>query len=385
MRNHSAISLSGALLLICLVRPLCAQQTDDDPIAPVLRPHLTTTVDVMLETYRHQRKYTDEDFPLSAGEFDRFRSDVVESFVSTLGLQAWTVHNPHGKETPLDGRFVDKLLRTIQHHGIDMEIHVINIPETGMTVPAVVCLPEGSGRSPGICVFSGHSQNGLRDLVLDLDSYQAGVAVRLAKAGFVTIAVEKIDAGYLSRDGISGVDENPVTTFGLYWGRLTRAHQLMACVAAAEILAADPRVDETRIGATGVSLGGWLSVQTALLSDRIQAVADFGVKTVTVPPGMQADTFNGMRDPCHILPGMLSICDRNLMSLVYCPRPMLAGHGRKDASSNAQGPVHYRAIYEKQYAELGFADRYEYRIHDGGDTMPAEIAIEYFKRQFGNE
>jgi hypothetical protein len=71
------------------------------------------------------------------------------------------------------------------------------------------------------------------------------------------------------------------------------------------------------------------------------------------------------------------------MSLAYCPRPLLAGHGRRHATSNAQGPVHYRAIYEQQYAELGCAGRYEYRVHDGGDTMPAEVAIDYFRRQLG--
>jgi hypothetical protein len=222
----------------------------------------------------------------------------------------------------------------------------------------------------------------LRDLVLDLNSYQSGVAVRLAKAGFVTVAVEKIDTGYLSRDGVSGVDEDPVATFGLYWGQPVRAHQLMACVAASEILAAHPRVDESRIGATGVSLGGWLSVQTAMLSDRIKAVADFGVKTVMAPDSMTADQFKGMGDLCHILPGMLSVCDRNLMSLAYCPRAMLAGHGRRHATSHAQADAHYRALYEKQYAELGASGRYEYHIHDGGDTMPAEIAVDYFTRRF---
>ena len=71
------------------------------------------------------------------------------------------------------------------------------------------------------------------------------------------------------------------------------------------------------------------------------------------------------------------------MSLAYCPRPLLAGHGRKHARSHAQALAHYQTLYERQYAELGFANRYEYRIHDGGDTTPADVVVEYFKRQFG--
>ena len=123
-------------------------------------------------------------------------------------------------------------------------------------------------------------------------------------------------------------------------------------------------------------------MQTALLSHRIGAVADWGVKTVTVPPGMSGAQFNGMADLCHILPGMLSVCDRNLMSLAYCPRPMLAGHGSRHKTSHAQGPRHYRDLYQEQYARLGHRDRFEYHVHDGGDTMPVDVTVSYFKRQF---
>ena len=154
----------------------------------------------------------------------------------------------------------------------------------------------------------------------------------------------------------------------------------MACLAASEILANHPQVDDTRSGAAGVSLGGWLSVQTALFSDRIRAVADFGMKTLTVPPGTAADAYGGIKDLCHIIPGLLSLCDRNLLSLAYAPRPMLAGHGRRDASSHAQHEEHYRNLFQCQYEALGAGDDYSYHIHDGGDTMPEEAVIDYFRR-----
>ena len=146
---------------------------------------------------------------------------------------------------------------------------------------------------------------------------------------------------------------------------------------------AHPRVDETKLGATGVSLGGWLSMQTAVLSDRIAAVADFGRKTVAIPPGMTAKQFRGMTDLCHIIPGMAAICDRNLLSLAYCPRPLLAGHGRKDAGSHRQGPVHFKSVFAGQYRKLGKGSRFQYHVHDGADTMPEKIVVEYFREVFG--
>ncbi len=213
------------------------------------------------------------------------------------------------------------------------------------------------------------------------DFNQQGVAVRLARAGFVSIAVEKIDTGYLSRHGTDGNDETAAATLMLGWGNVLRSHQLCACLAATEILAAHPRTDETRIGAAGVSLGGWLAVQTALLNDRIAAVADFGRKTRSVPLDVAANRYAGQGDLCHIIPGMLHICDRNLMTVAIAPLPMLAGHGRKDAGSHREYLASFRAICEAQYRELGASDRYTYLIHGGGDTMPSQDVIEWFQEK----
>ena len=87
----------------------------------------------------------------------------------------------------------------------------------------------------------------------------------------------------------------------------------MATVAAAEILAAHPRVDETRIGATGVSLGGWLAMQTALLSDRIKAVAEYGTKTVYLGDDVRPQDYTGVNDIRHIIPGTFHLGDRNML------------------------------------------------------------------------
>ena len=379
--RHLCLALFGWL---CLGVPsvLLAEESLFDPISPILKPVLEPSVANVLRTYRNQRKYTDDDFPMSAERFAAFRAELIDRLVETLGMRDWVIRAPKGKKSPIADRFRDRVLQTIQHHDVTMEIHVVEIPETGDKVPMVLCLPKGKGRHPGVCCFSGHTTHGLKDLVLDLDSYQHGMATRLAQAGFASIAVEKIDAGYLSRDFVKGVDENEIATFRLAWGRVTRAHQLMACLAASEILATHPRVDETHIGATGVSLGGWLSVQTATLTDRITAVADFGVKTMMIPDGIEPGEFQGLRDLCHILPGMLSLGDRNLLPLAYCPRPMLAGHGRRDAGSMRDAPLHYRKLYQQQYQELGRSDHYEYHVHDGGDVMPHQTVIDYFRRQF---
>ena len=373
-------------VLMCGVSSsLCAQQpAASDPLASALSDRLTPTVAVLLEHCRNERTYANSDFPLTAEQFATFQQDIRSELATTLHLEDWVVRSPPGKESPIAALFVDRLIESKQLHGVTIEIHAITLQPTGLVVPAVVCLPteETSKLLPGVCVFSGHSTHGLHDLVVNLDSYQQGVAVRLAQSGIASIAVEKIDTGYLSRDGATGNDEDAAATLMLSWGHVLRSHQLSACLAATEILAGHERVDERRIGATGVSLGGWLAVQTALLNDRIKAVADFGRKTQSVPDDAPAADLEPQRDLCHIIPGMLKQCDRNLLPVALAPLPMLAGHGRKDLGSQREHAASFRRIGESQYAALDAKGDYTYLIHDGGDTMPSAEVIAWFSHQF---
>ena len=355
----------------------------DDPLLPILEPVLQPTATTLVEQYRANRPYQPDDFPLSPDRFADFRDDVISRLTKSLDLAHWTVRAPVGKANTKPHLFRDRLLKKIRHHGIEMEVHLIELPETGDKIPAVICLPNTTEPRPAVAVFSGHSKNGLHDLIVNLDSYQSGVAVKLAQAGFVSIAVEKLDTGYLSRTAPSGGDEQPIASWRLGMDKVTRSVQLMASIAALEMLASHPRVDEQRIGTTGVSLGGWLSVQAALLSDRVAAVADFGRKTVFIPEDASPADLADVRDKCHIMPGMFEIGDRNMILLAYAPRPMIAGHGRNDKGSHEQAPRYYRDLFAGQYEALGASDQFEYAIHEGGDTMPADIVIDYFRRQFG--
>ncbi len=357
---------------------LLAQQ---DPLTAALDGELKSTVEVFLGRQSEQRRYKNGDFPMPAERFAEFKADLVAELTKGLGLESWTVRNPDGKQSPVAHLFEDRIVEKTMLHDVAVEIHAVALKPAGLVVPMVLCLPpEGAENAPvpGVCVYSGHTQHGLKDLALNLDSYQRGIAIRLARAGFATIAVEKIDTGYLSRHGAKGVDEKELATLLLHRGDVLRSHQMRACLAATEILAAHPRVDETRLGAAGVSLGGWLSVQTAMLNDRIRAVADFGRKTRSVSPAMTAALYRGQGDLCHIIPGMLSVCDRNLMPLALAPMPMLAGHGINDKGSHAEHAAEYRELGEQQYLALGAPGAYTYLVHGGGDTMPDKEAIAWF-------
>lgn len=377
-----------------VVQPgLLAADAPMDPFAEVYAKELPSSVESLMAQFRRERKFEVSDFPLKPEAFRRFQEAVVSGLTESLGLKEWVVQNPaRAKRSPIADRFQDRIVkRLLLENGVEMEAHVVTILDTGDQVPVVLCLPSAEKpkeqkavRRPGVVCCPGHSKHALRDLVFDRQSYQRGIATRLAEAGFVAVAIEKVDSGYLSRTTPSGVDEQAITTFRLGLGKdTTRAVQLKAILAATEILAVHSRVDETRIGATGVSLGGWLAIQTALLSDRIQAVAEYATKTVFLGDDITPNEFNGVGDLCHLVPGTFQLGDRNMLMFPYAPRPLLSGHGGpSDKSSHREYERYYRTIHEAQYKALGKPENFRYHIHNGGHTIPPETVIRFFQEQF---
>ncbi len=372
----------AAYLLLChlaIGSPAAAQT--GDPLAETFSRELRPAVESLMEHFRAQRKYKAADFPLPRDRFLDFQREIVTEFAQALNLEDWVVREPEGKRSPIHGLFRDRLVQRFRHRGVEMEAHVVEILQTGDTVPIVVCLPAGEGRRPAVAAFPGHGEHPLHDLVFGEESYQKAICARLARAGFASVAVEKVDSGYLSRHGSAGVDEREIAPFRLAMGSPVRAVQLMATLAAVEILAAHPRTDERRIGATGVSLGGWLAIQTALLNDRIRAVAEYSTKTVYLPDDVAAEGFTGAADLCHVIPETFRLGDRNLLLFPFAPRPLLSGHGGPtDRGSHSQYERYYKSIFEAQYEVLGESESFRYHIHDGGHATHPPTVIEFFQK-----
>ena len=50
-----------------------------------------------------------------------------------------------------------------------------------------------------MAALPGHGEHPLHDLVFGEESYQKTIAARLARSGFASVAVEKVDSGYMAR------------------------------------------------------------------------------------------------------------------------------------------------------------------------------------------
>ncbi len=373
--KRSVISL---VTVLAALAPL-ANGEDSDPLAETFARELRPAVESLMIEFRDQRKYKAADFPLAPKRFGQFKKEVVSALVRSLHVEDWVVRSPTGKGSPIRQLFRDRVVEKFTHAGVEMEARVVELP-TGDQVPIVLCLPAGDGPHAAVAALPGHGEHPLHDLVFGEDSYQQAICARLARAGFASVAVEKVDSGYMSRSTPVGVDEDEITGFRLAMGSHVRAVQLMASLAAVEILASHPKVDETRMGATGVSLGGWLAMQTALLNDRILAVAEYGTKTVYLPDETSVEDFKGIGDICHVIPETFRLGDRNLLLIPFAPKPLLSGHGGpKDRASHSQFERYYKDIYEAQYKALGKPENFRYHMHDGGHATHADTVIAFFK------
>jgi hypothetical protein len=160
------------------------------------------------------------------------------------------------------------------------------------------------------------------------------------------------------------------------------ARQQMANISAVEFLANDQHVDFTRIGAAGVSAGGWMALQTALLSPRIKAVSNFGGMWSYLEAYADAKSlpeFEGVNDLTQLYPGIFLLGDQNRFVLAAPPIVMQIGYGEADYPYTKYKKYFYPLIKD-QYETLGYGANLHEVTHKGGHVYPSRQVVDFFKR-----
>lgn len=193
----------------------------------------------------------------------------------------------------------------------------------GDRIPIVVLSPQdGAAPKPAILVVHGHvrdGDSGLAQLVLPVDSYMHSAALELAKAGFVTAAIE------LRGFGMRGKPEFPDHRIVAYNAMLAGGFYKQLVVSdlriAFDFVSALPQVDAARFGISGVSLGAEIAVEYAALDERVKVISFHS-------HGGQVGAFHARAAPsarpphyCHFIPGVVSVMHREDPFLLLAPRP----------------------------------------------------------------
>ncbi|MBP9902351.1 MAG: dienelactone hydrolase family protein [Verrucomicrobia bacterium] len=199
----------------------------------------------------------------------------------------------------------------------------------------------------------------------------------LAKRGYVCFATDMLNWSDRGGGGFDGQEKLAANLlqFGTSFAGLIAHEDLRA----AEFLATQPEVDPKRVGAMGLSVGGFRTWQLAALSDRIAAgvsVCWMATGKGLLVPGNNQTTGQSAFTMIH--PGLANFLDYPDVASIACPKPMLFIGGRRDGlfplPSIEEAFAKMRRVWESQKSEA----QLETRLYDAPHEFNAPMQDEAF-------
>ncbi|MDR3637886.1 MAG: acetylxylan esterase [Isosphaeraceae bacterium] len=142
-----------------------------------------------------------------------------------------------------------------------------------------------------------------------------------------------------------------------------------------------PDVDGDRLGMTGISGGGSLTLYTAAVEPRLKAASPTCAVTT-----FRADLADTTMCVCELAHDILTVGDHGLFLTLAYPKPLLVVNGTRDPIFPVAGARSASAQANRLYAAGGRAEAVEFAEfdapHDWTDAM-LDRQIAWFRRQFG--
>jgi cephalosporin-C deacetylase-like acetyl esterase len=275
----------------------------------------------------------------------------------------WKLAGGQPERTPLNLRTLNGFVR----QGYKVE-KLVYESRPGLHIPANLYIPtEGKPPYPGVLFQMGHSLNGKA-----ADPYQK-CCQALARLGYVVLAFDPMGQGertYYPRPGgtltrlDSADDEHTVPGKQmLLVGDTAMRMQVWDAVRSLDVLADQPMVDSKRLGSTGQSGGGTLTMLLAAIDDRLAAAAVSCGNTENVacagfiPPGSVDDAEQNFVDS-----GPIGF-DRWDVLYPLAPKPLLVSVSARDFFGTYS--PNYLTSGREEFAKL----RRMYEILDASDRI----------------
>ena len=277
----------------------------------------------------------------------------------------WQLVGGELDRTPLNARVTG----TFERDGYKVE-KIVYESRPGLHIPANLYIPAGHNPPfPGVLFQLGHSLNGKA-----ADPYQK-CCQGLARLGYLVLAFDTMGqgertyypepGGTLTRLGSADEEHTKPGRQMLLLGDTSSRMQTWDALRSLDYLASHPLVDPGRLGTTGNSGGGTLSMMLACVDDRLTAAAiscpnseNFACADFN-PPGSTDDA-----EQNFIASGPLGF-DRWDLLYPLAPKPLLVLVSAKDffgtysPSYLSSGWEEYRKL-EKVYALLGKPNHLEW-------------------------
>ncbi len=259
------------------------------------------------------------------------RAPQRESILGLLGGEVGIVRlgEPRVRSQQVDGGWVREDLLFTTSLGDGVPAHFVRPAESSRPVPAILyCHAHGGRYDVGRCeLFEGRA------------ALQSAYAADLRQLGCAVLCLEMPCFGERCEP-----DESTLSKEHLWHGRTLFGRMLAELVAGVDYLAAHPDVDEDRIAALGISMGGTHAWWLAAIDPRIRAAVQmccFADLACLIASGAHDGHGHYMT-----VPGLVRHGSTGRLAALAAPRPQLICVGLQDRFTP-------KDCFDKARAELG--------------------------------
>ena len=252
-------------------------------------------------------------------------------------------------------------------------------------------LAEGEKRAAILC-WHGHGSFGKESVMgnpsdaehqAEIDAYNYDYGHQMAKAGFITFAIDWIGLG----DRNDSNKPNHRDQQGRDWCNLYYLHATMLGMtslsinlahgkAATDFACSLPHVDRDRLGVMGLSGGGTMTTWTALYDERIKAAEIICYSDLWAAFGIRDINYCGMQ----VAPGLFKLVDLPDLQGLIAPRPLLVDIGVHDSCFRLDTAMACHRQLEKIYAAAGAAENLELDLFPGSHAWGGNKSVDFFTR-----
>ena len=250
----------------------------------------------------------------------------------------------------------------------------------GVTAVAYLLVPRGVALPrPAVLCPPGHGQG--KEAVAQKGTTQ-DYGVRLAEAGFVTLAPEHI--GFGERQQLDQGDAQKgyrLTNLKLQLlGQTIIGLRLRDLQRAIDLLQSRPEVLPDRIGCCGLSLGGEMTLYLSVLDDRIRCAVISGFLNTFRQTFFAVEHCN-----CGYVPGILRWAEMGDLAAAIAPTPLLVEAGKRDRGFPLAGALEGYAIARRAYEVAGVPERCDMEVFDGGHAFSGRQALPWLRRWLADD
>lgn len=255
--------------------------------------------------------------------------------------------------------------------------------EKGVFIPMFIHMPEKNREGKAIVALHGHGngKNDVAGIITDKKDSERiknnNYGIMYAKKGYITITPDFRNFGE-RRETLpaSKKDQCDIAFFRyvLYGGNSIK-YQISDIHATIDYLLSRKEVNPDRIGVTGLSYGGRMSMYAALTDDRIKVCVSSGAMNL-----YRERLAKGSSCGNQFIPGLLTYGDTIELFSSIAPKPLMLQLGTNDNTSPELYAIEMNRQIKNNYKSAGVEHRYAVNVFNSGHKYVLEPALEWFEK-----